>query len=138
MTVQTATRYPDVEQVVIEYLRTAFIGRVEVFLAGAVVGNFIPSPRPDRYVSVRRVGGVQVHPTVDLPLVDVQTWAPTWEEAHDLAAWCRAALYTMQLSTPVYRIRDFTGPTSVPDPLSDQPRYLFTVELAVRGVPFSL
>lgn len=138
MTLQTATLFPDAEQVVINYLRAQTALRTEPYLSGVVFGNWVPSPRPARYVHVRRSGGVQSAPTIEQPRVDIECWAAKWEDAADIARFMKALVYTMQNRTPVRQVSDFLGLTPIRDPLSDQPRYLFTVELTMRGEAFTL
>jgi hypothetical protein len=138
MTLQPAVLYPDAEQVVIDYLRTQLGQRSEPFLSGLILGNFVPSPRPDRFLKVRRSGGISTAPTVSKPRIDIEAWAITWADAQDIAALSHALIYTMQNRTPVRSVTEFLGLTPIQDPLSNQPRYLFTLELAMRGAPVTL
>lgn len=138
MSLQPAVLYPDAEKVVLDYLRPLIAGRPETYLPGLVLGNYVPSPRPDRFLKVRRSGGVESAPTISSPRVDFESWALTWADAHDIAALCHALVYTMQNRTPVRNVNEFLGLTPIQDPLSNQPRYLFTLELAMRGTPVTL
>lgn len=135
---QPVVIYPDAELVVIDYLRSKLATRSEPFVTGVLLGNKVPSPRAARFVRVRRNGGVESAPTVDRPRIDVECWAQTDGDAADLSALCRALIRSMQNVTPVRRVDDFLGPTPIPDPESNQPRYLFTVEISMRGTPLEL
>lgn len=47
-----------------------------------------PSPRPDRFLCVERVGGL-AHLSTDHPRVTVEAWAGTKKDAHDLIQQAR-------------------------------------------------
>jgi hypothetical protein len=106
-------------------------------LAGIHVGTVIPKIRPASFVLVRRLGGVQRNRVVDEALLGVECWAATDAAAHDLAQQCRALLHSLEGSYVgsvwVYRITEAGGPSDLPDPLSDVPRYVFSLAIAVRG-----
>lgn len=101
------------------------------------VRDRVPTTRPARFVVVRRVGGVARNVVTDEPMVTVEAWAPTHQEAQDICALARALIHalpgTVQGSTPVYRITDVSGPQLLPDELSAQPRYTCTLQVAMRG-----
>ena len=99
----------------------------------------IPDPRPGAFVTVRLVGGAgvdeQVH-VLDRVSLAIEAWANRVEQAHDLAQNARAVALAARGvvlgSTQVYRVTEFAAPVELPDPLSDQPRVTFTVELTLR------
>jgi len=101
------------------------------------VGNRVPSPRPDRFVRVRRQGGTRVTVVTEAAQLEVEAWALDQGQAEDLAQACRSVLFSMQCRTvagvPVYLVEDVGGPAEVPDPLSDQPVSQFSVALHVRA-----
>jgi hypothetical protein len=101
------------------------------------VRDRVPETRPSRLVVVRRVGGVRRNEVTDEPMVTVEAWAPTHQEAQDLCALSRALIHalpgTVQSSVPVYRVTDVAGPQLLPDPLSNHPRYSCTLTVAMRG-----
>ena len=97
----------------------------------------VPNPRPDEFIVVRRVGGPRRDLVTDEATLTIEAWAQTEEAAHDLAQLARAHVHAMAGTTEgdarVYRVGEFAGPASLPDPESDQPRYTLTVTVAVRG-----
>jgi hypothetical protein len=126
--------YRDAEFEVVDYLRDALALRSEAFLTGVEIGTRKPADFDGKFVMVRRAGGVSDAITVDHPRVDVQVWHNRDQDAHDLAQLCRALLFAMPGTGGVIRVRDFLGPTPIPDPETQSPRYLFTVELAMCGI----
>ena len=136
---QPVTHYLDAELVVINYLRAAFATRPEGYAANVVFGNQVPEIRPDKFVKVKRNGGVSDEtPTLDAPRIDIEAWAQDDADAHDIAALCHALIYTMPNRTPVRKIEPFLGLTRIDDPLSHVSRVLFTLTLRMRGTPFTL
>jgi hypothetical protein len=108
-------------------------------LVGAPVptGNRVPSPRPDRFVRVRRQGGTRVTVVTEAAQLGIEAWAPDVGGADELAQACRSVLFGMKGRTidgvPVYLVEDIGGPSEVADPLSDQPRAQFAVAVHLRG-----
>ncbi len=89
---------------------------------------------------VTRIGGVPLYPgRVDKPRLDVEAWASSRTAAYDLAAAAYAVLHAMPSGTHtnavVTAVRDFLGLTWQPDPPTDTPKWLFSVELTVRPQP---
>lgn len=125
--------YRDAEYEVLTYLRDALAGRSEPYAAGVALGNRKANPFTPPFVAVRRSGGVSDGIVLDRPRIDVQVWHVDDGQAQDLAQLCRALLLRMTGTGGVIRARDFAGPTPIPDPETASPRYLFTVELAMRG-----
>lgn len=125
--------YRDAEFEVLTYLRDALAGRSETYAAGVDMGNRKPAAFAPPFIAVRRSGGVSDALIIDHPRVDVQVWHTDDANAHDLAQLCRALLLAMTGTGGVIRARDFTGPIPIPDPETASPRYLFTVQLAMRG-----
>lgn len=119
---------------------------IEALLAGWLrdrltvpVGNKVPNPRPDSFVTVQRHGGIRATVVTDAPQVGVECWAVTDAQAHDLAQTARAELlYRLpgQIldSHTVYRVDEFAGPQNLPDPISAQPRWVFELQVHVRGL----
>jgi hypothetical protein len=126
--------FPDAVAVVVGYLRDQLSQRD----VDAVIAKDVPKPRPDnRLVVVKRGGGVRQTVVSDGPLLIVECWAARSEDAHDLAQLCRGLLHAMagttQSGVPCYRVDDAGGVIDLPDPLSTQPRYTFTVQAHLRG-----
>jgi hypothetical protein len=120
--------FPDSVALVIDFLKDE---------VGGTVLNKVSDPRLPQFVVVRRVGGVRRNIVCDAATLTVDCWAEQSEDAHDLAQYCRAVLHTLpgqQLDgVTVYKVDEVGGPADLPDPVSDQPRYSFTVSVTVRG-----
>ncbi len=123
---------PDAVAVVTGYLREALAGAGEPVPAVSRV----PTPRPERFVRVQRVGGLQQTPVSDRPRLDVHCWAETESAAYDLVALTRAllgAIPGVRGGVTVYRVTEVGGPQWLPDSESGQPRYALAVEIHMRG-----
>jgi hypothetical protein len=129
----TAVLFPDIEAILVTYLADELADHdTEV-----TVSNRVPSPRPARFVTVRRVGGITTSVVTDAATVAVEAWSQSDEDAHDLAQLCRALIHdmtgTVQSGATIYRTSEFGGPVNLPDPESEQPRYTLTVSVTARG-----
>ena len=126
--------FPDATLAAILCLRAGLTTRSST----AVVHARVPIDRPDLFVTVRRIGGVQRNLVVDQAMLSVESWALFDDTAHDLAQLCRGILHaaegTVHGTTLVYRCDEIGGPALLPDPDSDQPRYVATYQIATRGV----
>lgn len=102
------------------------------------VRSKVPNPRPDSFVTIRRTGGPRKDLVTDNAQITVEAWAETEEEAHDLAQVARAhigaASGSVVAGVAIYRVTEQAGPGILPDPVSDQPRYSQTFNIALRGV----
>ena len=123
--------FPDIVMALCTWLRTELAARGPAI----PVGTDVPKPRPDKFVTLRRVGGVTRNLVTDSATVSFEAWAPAEEDAHDLAQLVRALVLASPRSTSltVYRVDEFAGPASLPDPDSDQPRFTFTAAVSYRG-----
>lgn len=125
--------FPDAVAVTTTYLREQLADRD----SPAHVGRKVPTERPPLFITVRRAGGVRQTVVSDRPLLIVECWADSDEAAHDLAQLCRALLHAMagttQSGVPVYRVDDAGGVIDLPDPVSTQSRFTFTVQAHLRG-----
>lgn len=122
--------FPDVELWATDYLRTALASRSEEY-ADAKVSNAVPTTMPARLVAVRRDGGPELDVARELARLGVNIYAPTEQEATDLARLVRALLKAAPDGKPVCKVTT-TGPSPIPD-RSGKPHRYFTVELIVRG-----
>jgi hypothetical protein len=95
----------------------------------------VPNPRPSIFLVVRRVGGPRRNLVTDEPMVAVEAWADSDENAHDLIQQARAVLHAAIGTAGIYRVTEISGPGNLPDPVSDQPRYTQTFQVALRGTP---
>lgn len=127
---QPVVVYPDVELLLVDYLRAQLDEDV-------VVGTIKPSPMPSvPVVVVRRTGGIPDTPITERARIDVSVYATTDKDAHDLAQLVRAQVRGMvgvHDTGHVVRTGEFLGLAHFDDPLSDQPRYITTQEIVVRG-----
>lgn len=125
--------FPDAAAVVVGHLRAELAARDD----SAKVGTRVPNPRPARFVRIRRIGGPRLNLVADRPQLSIESWAATEEQAADLAQLCRGLIHAMRGTTvagvAIYRVTEFAGPAELPDPTSDQPRYVQTFEIAMRG-----
>lgn len=120
--------FPDAVALVTGYLDDLF---------GIHVGSRVPDPRPSEFVTVRRGGGVRHDLVVDAAQLLIESWADQPETAHDNAQIVRAYLHALAGQVvdgvTVYRVEELSGLADLPDPLSNQPRIVFTVLVHVRG-----
>lgn len=124
----------DAEKAVIDYLMpllSAYDDSVQINVRGGG-GHF---------VRVRRVGGVELTPAHDRPLLDVICWHDSDKLRMQLAlhlwAWLRAANNDVVNSANAVVLFSSTtlGPRQMPDPADDtQSVCMFTVELIVRSL----
>lgn len=128
--------FPDAAGVAIEYLAAELAERGD----SASVEPRIPVPRLDRFVTVRRSGGVKANIVQDGPLLIFEAWDAAGEEhANDLAQLCRALMQkaqgTVQSGVAIGHVTEVGGVVALPDARSDQPRYTFTLRVLMRGAP---
>lgn len=126
--------FPDVVALVLDEL-TAQLPTIG--FGGVHVGNRVPSPRPDRFVIVRRAGGSRITIVTEAATVNLQAWSTSVADADDIAQACRSVVWSMGGRTfgtvPVYKVEDVEGPAEEADPLSDQPMAQLSVSVHVRG-----
>lgn len=130
--------YQDAELLVIDYLRPRLAARPEPWLTGLKLGNKKPETStatpPERVVYVRRIGG-QPRSHLDLARLDFKCYGKTEYEAQGIAALVHALMQASVNHSGITTVIPFLGLTNAPDPLSNAPRYLFTLELQIEGVP---
>ncbi|MFT9821152.1 hypothetical protein [Lysinibacillus sp. NPDC056185] len=125
--------FPDVEALLCVWLRAQLAARGRP----VPVATRVPNPRPPAFVTVQRHGGIRATRVSDSPQVGVECWGASDADAHDLAQLVRALLGSLpgqQLDgLPVYRVQEWSGPANLPDPASEQPRYVFELQIHIRG-----
>lgn len=127
--------FGDVEAAFVDYLEDelAYRGRP------TTVAATIPNPRPPgEFITVTLVGGARRDLVTASPSLMFECWAPLLaSKACSLANLTSALVYSargeMLSGLTVYQVTPFAGPAFVPDPVTDQPRYRFTVSVDVRG-----
>lgn len=90
-----------------------------------------PSPMPDAFFTVERVGG-GVQNLVDRASVAVQAWAPTDEQAEALANSARMAVLTAAPPEGVHSVRVETGPYPFYDESTRRARYQMVLDVACQ------
>lgn len=124
--------FPDIE---------ALLVRVLPDRVGAGVSTKVPTPRPEAFVRVRRVGGTRPNRITDSSTVVVECWASDPVVASDLGRLTHAHVFALPGESYdgdfVRRVREVGGLQSFPDPVSETPRYQFTVQIDTRGEPLA-
>lgn len=119
---------PDTAAAVIAYLNTAL---PEPFYRA------VPPVRPATFGTVQRQGGPRRNPVTDEAQLGIECWAASPEAAHDLAQLARAHIYALPgavvAGVRFYRVTEVGGVADLPDPLSEQPRFVFAVSVAARA-----
>lgn len=116
------------------------IAGIRSSLATAVavpVVTHAPNPRPTAFVVLREVGGAgRSSLVVYRSTLAVEGWAATEPAARDLCHQARAHLLALKGTVSgdllFYDVRDVAAPGSLPDPVSDTPRFTATLEFATR------
>lgn len=101
------------------------------------VSSTVPKPRPESFVVLSRSGGPAATPISDGAQITADSWAPTQPEAAELAQEVRASFYRLDGArvdgVQIYRVEEFSGPTSTPDPATGSARYRQTFTVHIRG-----
>jgi len=128
--------FPDAAALTIDYLMAQLAARS----IDATVGSRIPSPINDTFVRVFRTGGLANEATAFLTeqvQLTFEIYSLKAETAHDVAMLCRGLVHamqgTVQDTVTVYGVDEFSGPQEFPDPLTEKPRWVFTLQVSVRG-----
>lgn len=122
--------FPDAEQLLIDSLGDE-LDPIPVRLT-------IPNPRAEAFLIVQRVGGVRRDLVTDAPLLIIEAWdnaGPTAAKA--LLGRARTHIAALRGTTldgvAVYSVTELSGPAFLPDPESNQTRYTYSVQVALRG-----
>lgn len=120
---------PDIVKAVRAYLEAA--------LPSVPVSSKIPNPRPTKFVTVQRKGGVMRTLVSDTPQLQIESWAGSDIDADALARDVRTLMFQMADGTNrdgviVYRLNEFSGPVYREDPASKQDRFQWTIQLHTR------
>lgn len=127
--------FPDASAVVIASVKKALSDRA----IAATVGTRIPTPLPlGTFVRIFRTGGLDLTRVIDQAQLTVEVYADDTATAHDVAQLVRGLIHsysgTVQQGVTIYAVREFSGPQDFPDPLTNSPRYSFTIQVSTRGV----
>lgn len=115
--------FPDAEQLMCDRTRTGLADDT------VTVSNRIPNPRPanGRMVVWNRDGGA-IDGFRDQPRMRARVWAPTDDEANELARQLVAVVMGLPDGNPILRVVHESGPYDVPDTSQAPQKYLlFTV-----------
>lgn len=98
-----------------------------------------PTPRPQKFVKVFRVGGPITNVVIDNAMIRLEAWGPTDQQSLALANAAAAIVNTLGDvgrvgNVGIYRVTEFSGPANSPDPASHTPRHTWTVEVKCRAV----
>lgn len=111
-------------------------GYVRAFLDdGTYVSNRKPEEHdPDRIVVIQRNGGISARRMrrFDRPRLGINVWAPSEQEANDLAAKVRAAFLKAHDEGAIKDVI-IAGPAKVTPDGTNKPRRYFTVDYTARG-----
>lgn len=122
------------EAIIFPDIEAALVAHLEPIL-GVPVSTKIRGSYP--FVRVNRVGGPRSNLITDRPMVTFEAWADTSVAASDLARATRAHVGALAQSEVngewVRAVTEVVGLMKYDDPLTDTPRYTFTVQLDVRG-----
>lgn len=126
--------FPDAAKLAIDYLRAQLVARGETTVK---VGSRIPSPNDHDLIRVFRTGGPSSFFVIDQAQLTVEAYGPNDARAHDLAQLARGLLHAMagttQSGVAIYTVNEFSGPQELPDPVTNKPRYTFSIQVSVRG-----
>lgn len=129
--------FGDAEVACVEYLRTRLSG----IRCGVVLPSDYVAERDGLFVRVVRIGGFGKRPIYDRPRLDIEVWGPDRGAAHDMGQEVLAALddahrvggvYAGQL---FYEFREEMGLAYIPDPVTDDHRWIATAALMLRPAP---
>lgn len=130
-----AALFHDAEALIASYLRGALVPYV-----GAIhVATDVPNPRNDDegFIRLIRTGGPAMNLVADSPQITLEAWAYSGERAMEIMSYARALIFALEGSyyndIAFYRVAEFSGPISQPDPDSDVNRYVWTFIIGVRG-----
>lgn len=97
---------------------------------GITASTDTPAERPERFVTVERVGGSETR-HIARPMLAVQSWARSTTDAGGLDMLVRRLLELMPLRVPEVAL--VTVESTVNDPLDDaHPRYQTTITLTIH------
>lgn len=134
MSVVPAVVFPDASTLIATWLARDLAARG----TNVPVGLRLPNPRPQRFITIIRTGGVIETPVTEAAQLSFSCWGPDDASAGQLAQLARAVIYAMVgvdqgAGVMVLNLAEVQGPQYLPSPDTYQPRYLFTLRLSFRG-----
>lgn len=126
----------DAEAAAITYLSTELAARGVT----ADVSVQVPDVMPEKMVQVTLTGGTRENMITDRPQLTVECSAGSTIEASDLARLCHGLMLSAAGTSVgglwVRKVEEVGGIQFLPDPDTNQPKYLFTVRWHARGTAF--
>lgn len=117
------------------------IAILEPGFAGVTIASKVPADRPERFIRVARAGGIPYNDVTDRARLVVETWGTDpgscVVDASLAQALLLAARHTVVDGVHVAKVEIAGGLQDFPDPLTDHPRCVQTVELGLRGRAFT-
>lgn len=107
----------------------SLIGHIATF--GCHVSSRVPKDHPDVFVTVERTGGGATS-FVDHPVMAVQIWAQTEDEAEQAANELRNTLLTSPPPQGIHSIRLESGPYPFYDEGTSSPRYQMVLDISCQ------
>lgn len=132
MSIEVLIPSPVVDAIV-EYLND----RYEDFDSDATAHTMVPDPRPDEFVTVKRTGGFQKDRVIFDATLQFEAWGTDDDSASDLADLTYGLVHALrgrENDVVFYRVVDIGGPGNLPDPESDQSRFVFTLSVSSRAI----
>ncbi len=97
-------------------------------LDGFPASTNVPANRPERFITVERVGGV-TELVRDIPLVAVQVWAESRWVASETARTVADVTRALAVTRPNVARVEISSTYNNPDPESEHPRYQVNAQL---------
>lgn len=137
-----AAIFPDAESLLTSYLRTNLANPNLLNESISVTTDVPNNPRPEEFIQIIRTGGPRMNIVADNPQITIDCWALNEERAYEIASYARALIEALEGSSyqnvAFYRMNEFSGPFSNPDPDSNIPRYTWTFTIGMRGTQLVL
>lgn len=117
----------------------AVITRLQDTLTDVGVYDTVPKANSSLmpYVTVNRLGGTRSSIVSEDATIGIEAWATSWESA---LATCQAARFAVHgmpgqsfAGVGIVRVREFAGPARLPDPNSDNKRFVMTFSITARN-----
>jgi hypothetical protein len=131
------TSFPNVAKAARDWLRG--LSAVTALVDADRINYGTVSGSEAQIVVTRLFGGDDLgEAPIDQATVQIDAWAPTHDEAHDIAATIRAALHDIRTPTAFGSEGTTYGALTdgivwAPDDESDSPRYVLTTQLTIRS-----
>lgn len=126
--------FADTEDLANQYFSAALAARSRPM----PVGSRVPAPRPAEFVRVMATGGGRLNLLIDRPVLTVEAWAGSEEEAVQLVQLLRGLVGAATHHEHGFQVADvasISAPVNMPDPETGHRRYTFNAAVDVSGLP---